>query len=115
MSAREMADEVREKMTTPLQQARDHAHWLAVHRRVPVAALAENVIEAALRMAYVLEGQVARNEIPDRAAVKAVEQVESLVDALDDGLNDVGGFGVGYAQALEDVREQIKLRFGEER
>lgn len=110
-----MADEVREKMTNPLQAARDHAHWLGVHRRVPTAKLAEGVIEAALRMSYEIEGQIARNEIPDRAAVRAVGQVENLVDALDDRPNDLGPFGRGYEKALADVREQIKLRFGEER
>lgn len=40
------------------------------------------------------------------------EQIESMIDGLEERLNDVGPLGRGYREALDDVREQMRLRFG---
>jgi hypothetical protein len=45
-----------------LRQARDRAHWLAVHRRMKLARHIENQVEASLKLAYDLRGRHARKE-----------------------------------------------------
>ena len=59
---RARADYFQETCIEPLRQARDHAHWLSVMRRSATAKLLEGVLEAALRMAYHLKGQLARGD-----------------------------------------------------
>ena len=46
------------------------------------------------------------------AVSSALAQADSLMDALERDLNDVGPFGSGYRRALADLREQLRLRFG---
>lgn len=41
-----------------------------------------------------------------------VEEVRSLITAVERDLNDSGPWGNGYRQALAEVRKQIDLRFG---
>lgn len=58
---RERADEFEEKVIAPLRTARDHCHWLAIHRHRS-AAMLEAVLDAALRMSYEIKGRLARGE-----------------------------------------------------
>ena len=51
-----------EEMIRWLQQVRDRAHWLHVHRRHRVAEYIEQNAELGLRMARALRGQIARGE-----------------------------------------------------
>ena len=46
------------------------------------------------------------------AVLSTLTQTDTLIDALLDGLNDAGPFGTGYRQAMADLREQLRLRFG---
>jgi hypothetical protein len=46
------------------------------------------------------------------AVESALAQTDSLMDALERDLNDVGPWGNGYRQAMADLREQLRLRFG---
>ena len=39
-------------------------------------------------------------------------QIESLMDELLREVNDEGPWGDGYRQAMDDLREQIEMRFG---
>lgn len=66
MSEREDMD----AMAGRVQAARDHAHWLAVHRRQlqegSTAKHLEALLDLALRMTWDLQGQVARAEASER-------------------------------------------------
>lgn len=59
---RAQADNFKAVVTEPLRTARDHCHWLAVHRQHRTAGIMEALLDAALRIAYETEGRLARGE-----------------------------------------------------
>jgi hypothetical protein len=58
---RDRAEAFEEGVVKPLQAARDHCHWLSINRHEPVFML-EPVVEAALRIAYIVKGRLVRGE-----------------------------------------------------
>jgi hypothetical protein len=53
-----------EALILVLRDARDKAHWLAVHRRMALAAHVEQGLLLLLDMMYDVSGRVARKEKP---------------------------------------------------
>ena len=48
----------------------------------------------------------------ERLREAAVTQTLRLMEVQEQELNDVGAWGAGYRQALTDLRENLRLRFG---
>lgn len=61
-SAREYADDWEKNVLAPLQQIRDHLHWLAVIRQKKTAAWFERLVNSLLQMGYDYKGRLARGE-----------------------------------------------------
>jgi hypothetical protein len=61
-SNRRAADEWNDAIIKPLQTARDHAHWRAVHRNDRIAGYVERMLEALLAAAHGHRSVLARGE-----------------------------------------------------
>lgn len=72
-----------------------------------VQATAESAAEALL---LAMPGSEAPMEV--RAVPGVISEIEAIMSQM--SANDVGAYGRGYHRALEELRTQIRLRFGGE-